>query len=146
LSAIDLRSLLYQPPYAAEHRWSELARERMRLDYLRLQNPEEGTLPAAYPALLESYDRSGLPYERVLCRLSYARWLMSRDERGRLHAVLNFALDLAERHQMQMLAADVLEAQAEAALADGDRTTADTCLARMVRIRLQTGYFGPARP
>jgi hypothetical protein len=146
LPVIDLRSLLYEPPYAAEHRWSALARERMRLDYLRVQNPREGTLPAAYAVLLESYDRSGLPYERVLCRLSYARWLMSRDERGRLHSVLTLALDLTERHQMQMLAADVLETQADAALAEGDRPAADICLARMVRIRQQTGYFGPSRP
>ena len=39
LDAIDLGSVLYRPPLADEHRWSQLARQRMRLDYLRLRGP-----------------------------------------------------------------------------------------------------------
>ena len=33
LSAIDIKSVLFRPPHAAEHRWAELARRRMRADY-----------------------------------------------------------------------------------------------------------------
>src|SRR5581483_3735412 len=38
LGAIDLASVLYCPPLAHEHHWSALARQRMRLDYLRLSD------------------------------------------------------------------------------------------------------------
>jgi hypothetical protein len=34
LDAVDLRSVLYRPPRSEEHRWSVLARQRMRADYL----------------------------------------------------------------------------------------------------------------
>jgi hypothetical protein len=65
LSAVDLKSVLFRP--AGEHRWAELARRRMRADYLRRTGKPEGLEPE-YRALVETCDRAGLPYERVLAR------------------------------------------------------------------------------
>ena len=36
LTALDMNSFLYRSPHAAEPRWSDLARQRMRAEYLRL--------------------------------------------------------------------------------------------------------------
>ena len=43
LNLLDLGSLLYRPPFAAEQRWGELARRRMRADYVRITG-EPGAL------------------------------------------------------------------------------------------------------
>src|SRR5439155_320668 len=80
LDALDLSSVLYRPPLADEHRWSQLARERMRLDYLRNMGGDAGNLSKSYRELMDAYDKGGLPFERVLTRLGYARWLMARAE------------------------------------------------------------------
>src|SRR5262245_61464264 len=65
LGALDLGSVLFRPPGAAGHAWAELARVRMRADYLRVTAPEAGEeLGEEYRALLEAYDRAGLPWER----------------------------------------------------------------------------------
>src|SRR5262249_36548552 len=62
LQAVDLRSVLYRPPHAAEHRWSALARQRMRADYLRAAGaPETADVGPEYRELIEAYDRGGLP-------------------------------------------------------------------------------------
>ena len=82
LDALDLRSFLYRPPHADGHRWADLARERMRADYLRVTGPSDG-LGATYETLIEDYDRGGLPYERTLTRLGYARLAAGgRPDRG----------------------------------------------------------------
>ncbi|HBI43937.1 MAG TPA: hypothetical protein DDY78_13960, partial [Planctomycetales bacterium] len=106
LSALDIKSVLFRPPNAAEHRWAELARRRMRADYLRVTASTPSGLNAEYEDLLEAYDRAGLPFERTLTRLSYARWLLSQGETAAARRIAAEALDLARQYAMPILAAD----------------------------------------
>jgi tetratricopeptide (TPR) repeat protein len=135
LDALDLGSLLYRPPFADEHRWSELARERMRLDYLRIAGDQ--TLGAAYRQVIDAYDRGGLPYERVLARLGYTRLLLSQNARDQARAVNAVSLELAHRFSMTLLEFDALEL--EALIAGND-------LSEVRRFREQWHYEGPGRP
>jgi hypothetical protein len=138
LQAVDLRSVLYRPPHAAEHRWSALARQRMRADYLRVSGaPEAAELGREYAELIEAYDRGGLPYERALVRLSYARWLMGRGRWEEARAANAVTLDLARRHGMRVAEADAWEIAAE--------LHADSAGAEARRIRAEVGYEGPRR-
>lgn len=107
LDAIDLSSLLYQPPLADEHRWSKLARERMRLDFLRLRT-DGSDLGKAYRELIDAYDRAGLPFERVLTRLGYGRWLLENKQNEEGKAVASATRELCERFQMPGLLADAV--------------------------------------
>jgi tetratricopeptide (TPR) repeat protein len=113
LSALDLQSMLYRPPHAVEHRWSVLARQRMRVDYLRVT----GSVPlrelvAPYEETLEAYDVAGMPYERALTRLGYARLLEGLGRRDDAHAVNAAVLALAQRHGMTIMAVDARQAVA----------------------------------
>jgi hypothetical protein len=132
LAAIDLRSVLFRPPHTAEHRWADLARQRMRADYLRVSaSPLPDDLGNVYESLIEAYDRGGLPYERALTRLSFARWLLAHNRRAEAEAVNAVALDLARRHGMRIVVADALTLA-------GDGEAA--------RLRDEIGYQGPDRP
>jgi hypothetical protein len=109
LDAIDMRSVLYRAPLVDEHRWSQLARERMRLDYLRLHacppaNADD--LGRSYRELLDAYDRGGLPFERVLTRLSHARWLLAHGDRDQANAMAATALEICRRFGMSRLELD----------------------------------------
>ncbi|HTU23122.1 MAG TPA: hypothetical protein VMG10_34115 [Gemmataceae bacterium] len=106
LTALDVRSILFRPPHSAEHRWADLARRRMRADYLRIAGGESVDLDSEYRELLEAYDRSGLPFERTLTRLSYASLLLSRNEDGLAEGVMRSAVDLARQYGMRILEAD----------------------------------------
>jgi hypothetical protein len=112
LSALDIKSVLFRPPHAAEHRWAELARRRMRADYMRVSAPASPGLNAEYEDLLEAYDRAGLPFERTLTRLSQARRLLSQGETAAGQRVAAEALDLARQYAMPILAADACALQA----------------------------------
>jgi hypothetical protein len=146
LGSIDLRSVLYQPPHIHEHRWSELARQRMRADYLRLQSPAAFEVQAIYESLIEAYDRGGLPYERALTRLGYGRWLLARGDAARTHALNTVALELAERFDMPIVAADAWTLAAD--LAQQRRATSEATRAteQATKWRHMAGYRGPARP
>ncbi len=96
LDALDLGSLLYRAPFADEHRFTALARERMRLDYFRVMG-EGGDLGPAYRALLDAYDKGGLPFERVLTRLSYARWLAATNDHDQVNSVLAGTAEICQR-------------------------------------------------
>jgi hypothetical protein len=107
LGAIDLSSLLYSPPLAHEHPWSALARRRMRADFVRIT----GQGPALdfsleYRTLLDAYDRAGLPVERMLTRMSYARWLTSQQRSDEAAALQQGAVELAQRFQMRLFEED----------------------------------------
>ncbi|HJT76616.1 MAG TPA: hypothetical protein VJ739_05390 [Gemmataceae bacterium] len=143
LAALDLRSVLYRPPHAAEGRWSDLARRRMQADYRRVTSAEPpADLGAAYAALLEEYDRGGLPYERALTRLGYARWLLARRQAAEARAANAVTLDLARRHGMRVVATDAWLLVAEAASGHPSRERA---LAEARQLRDEAGYSGPAR-
>jgi hypothetical protein len=133
LSAIDLHSVLFRPLHSAEHRWGDLARQRMRADYLRLTaTPPPADLGAVYESLIEAYDRGGLPFERALTRLSYARWLMAHGQSTQAQAVNAVTLELARRHGMPIVAMDALLINS----ADGE----------LAEPRRKVGYHGPQRP
>lgn len=88
LDALDVQSLLYRPPLMDESAWSALARRRMRADWLRVTGSSgEFDLDAEYRALIEAYDRAGLPFERVLTRLGYGRLLLQRQQQTQARAV-----------------------------------------------------------
>jgi hypothetical protein len=114
-----LRSLLYRAPLAQEHRWSQLARQRMRLDYLRVCGGGND-LGKEYRELLEAYDRAGMPFERVLTRLSYVRLMLTRGESDQARAVNAVSLDLCRRFGMTRLETDCRALQAEAAFPGGE--------------------------
>lgn len=112
LDAIDLGSLLYRPPLADEHVFSRLARERMRLDYLRSRGPADD-LDKPYRDLIDAYDRGGLPFERALTRLGYAQWLRAHGDADQARAIAEGAAELCRRFGMAILEQDacaVLEA------------------------------------
>jgi hypothetical protein len=106
LETIDMRSFLHRPPSAAGQRWADLARMRMRLDYLRITAPNSADLGTDYPQLLDQYDRAGLPYERCLAHLGYASWLLSRGDREQAAHVTALTVQLALRFRMRLLEAD----------------------------------------
>ncbi len=107
LAALDLSGMLFRPPQlGADHRWAELARRRMRADYRRITEPTSSDLGDEYAALLDAYDRGGLPYERALVRLGYAAWLIARGETKTAAGILQIAANLSRQHGMVILEAD----------------------------------------
>ncbi len=105
LDEIDLGSLLYRAPFSDEPRWTELARQRLRADYLRVRG-DASDLGKEYRTLIDAYDQAGLPWERVLTRLSYGRWLHARNDRAEAAAIASAAEEIAQRHGMKLLAQD----------------------------------------
>jgi hypothetical protein len=147
LGALDVRSFLYRPPHAAEQRWSDLARQRMEADYRRVtadRPPDD--LGAVYEALLEAYDRGGLPYERCLTRLGYARWLLSRGQVAKARAVNAGTRDLARRHGMRVMEADAWSLEAEVASQLGTADPQHAAEREAQRLRDEAGYAGETRP
>jgi tetratricopeptide (TPR) repeat protein len=107
LAALDLHSMLYRSPQSVEHRWSALARQRMRVDFLRVTeaaDPHE--LDGQYREIVDAYDRGGMPYERALTRLGHARLLLSLGRNDEARAAISIALALAQRHGMRYVDSD----------------------------------------
>ncbi len=147
LRTMDLQSMLFRPPHSIEHRWSELARRRMRADYLRLTAATEAAgLDREYTEIVEAYDRGGLPYERTLARLSMARLNMKMERAGTARKINRVAVELATRHDLRIVAADAWEIEAEIALCMGESTFQQKATAEAARLRIETGYRGPSRP
>jgi hypothetical protein len=118
LDAIDLRSVLYRPPLSHEHRWSALARRRMRADHRRIIEAASD-LGSEYHEILEAYERGGMPFERVLTRLSYGRWLQAVGRLAEARAIAAVARELCGRHKMALLEVDVRALQADVGGDDG---------------------------
>ena len=145
LAAVDLRSVLFRPPNAAEHRWADLARRRMRVDYLRVLS-QENDLDREYRAVLDDYDRGGLPYERCLVRLGYARWLLSQNQPDQAASVNRVTLDLAGQYQMPIVVADAWAVAAAVAERAKNAAAAEQARAEAARLGALCGFFGPERP
>jgi hypothetical protein len=143
---VDVRSMLYRPPHAAEHRWAELARQRMRADYLRRTAAPPADLGTTYEVLADAYDRGGLPYERALVRLSLGRWLLAGGQYTEALRVNVVTRELAQRHAMRIVAVDALILAAEIARGQGDAASDQEAAAEAARLRAEVGYHGPARP
>jgi hypothetical protein len=146
LDALDMRSFLYRPATAGGHRWADLARMRMRLDYQRTSAPDAPSLDADYPRLVEEYDRAGLPYERCLTRLGYARCLLRCGRWARADEINAATKHISGRHGMRVVAADALELEAIAAEQRGDRSAARKARAARSQLRDSCKAFGHARP
>ncbi len=109
VTALDVRSILFRPPHSSEHRWADLARRRMRADYLSgVECDENIDLRVEYRELLDAYDRGGLPFERTLTRLRYAAWLRAHNEAEQAKKTASTALGLARQFGMRILEADSL--------------------------------------
>jgi hypothetical protein len=143
LDQLDLHSLLFRLP-GGEHRWSELSRRRMQADFLRVRGPATD-LESAYRDLLEAYDRAGLPLERGLTRLSYARWLLAQGDPAGAAEVAGVARDLARRFGQRVVEADAWELLRAAALHRGDSIQVQAAAEEVERLRHAIGYHGAAR-
>jgi hypothetical protein len=149
LSLLDMRSFLYRPPRSSEHRWNELARRRMRADYVRITMPDDpaaAELGGQFTELIEEYDRTGLPWERCLTRLGYCRWLFLHRRLQEFEKHNAVVLDLARRHQMPIMEADAWQGEADIAQEIGDERRRLESATRADAIRQATGYRGPSRP
>lgn len=143
LDLIDLRSVFDRP--AGENRWGELARRRMAADARRVQGGPGSDLDAEYRQLLDAYDRSGLPYERVLTRLSHAAFLRVAGRIDEAATVNSEAQAVVEQARLGGLRADVLEQAAALAVIQG-RPDVEECGPQATAWRQATGILGPARP
>jgi hypothetical protein len=114
LEVLDLNSMLYRAPAAAQDAWTVLAQRRMRADYVRVTDRAAAdTLEPEFRALIEAYDQAGLPFERALTRLSYTRWLLDRKFIDGAWALNQATLTLARQYYMSIVEADALEAAAK---------------------------------
>lgn len=139
LSAIDMHSFLYRPPNAAGNRWSDLARQRMRLDYLRINGSSDPeAMQREYLELIEAYDHGGLPFERALSRLSFTRWLIAQGRIAEAKDVNVVTRRLANAAGMKIIEADARNL--ETTLGDASAPAAES------RLRAESGYQGPPRP
>ncbi|MGE3803958.1 MAG: hypothetical protein AB7K24_04700 [Gemmataceae bacterium] len=147
LADLDMRSFLYRPADAGGHRWSDLARQRMRLDFLRVQQTEHSIgLTDEYASLLEAYDQGGLIYERALTRLSISRWLLEQGWTARAAETNGVALQLARQYQMKIIEVDALELAADIDEHAGKTDTSRESLRQAGLLRAQIGYHGRPRP
>jgi hypothetical protein len=147
LDAVDVRSFLYRPPNAAEQRWNDLARQRMLADYQRVTAPTPpDDLGPVYEGLLEAYDRGGLPYERCLARLGYARWLLARDAVAQAVGVNAVTLDVSRRHAMRILEADAWALEGELAARRGAADGRQAAERQTRRLRTESGCSPVSRP
>jgi tetratricopeptide (TPR) repeat protein len=143
LASLDVKSVLFRP--AGEHRWGELARRRMRADYLR-RTGEGGNLEGEYRTLVEAYDRGGLPCERVLTRLSLAAFLLDMDRLDEATGVHITTLDLVRQARLGGLEVDALEWAARIAQKRGEVESAVALAEQARRVRVERGIGGPVRP
>lgn len=147
LTTLDMRSFLYRPPHGGEHRWNDLARQRMRADYLRVTAPMPAAdLAETYRNLIEEYDRGGLPYERGLARLGYAGLLLGLGDVPRARTVNDVTRDLAKRHAMRIMEADAWHLEAAIARQLREPARVEQAETMAARLRRETGYHGPERP
>jgi len=89
-------------PGQKEHRWSDLARRRMKADYLQANQPAL-SLDEEYQELIEAYDQAGLPLERVLTRVRYACYIAKKGQGQSFAQLLSTARNLAQSHHMEPL-------------------------------------------
>lgn len=147
LQAIDLESLRYRTPYRPVHRWSELARQRMEADYVRVVNGRtDPELARLYETLVEAYDRAGMPFERCLTRLGYARLLLARGEPTAAASVAGVVRELAERNRMRICLVEARHLQAIISSPLDASEPAQEKKLQLNKFRREIGFFGPWRP
>lgn len=147
LDAVDMNSFLYRPPSVIDTSWTRLARERMRADYLRVTGQRDSSaLTESFAGLLEEYDRSGLPLERVWIRLSFAQLVVTQGDLERADRLAQEACSIAARHQLTILEADSWTLLAAIADKKSDGARKAVAQNHLEALRKRCGYLGPARP
>ncbi|MFO0843008.1 MAG: hypothetical protein U0797_11535 [Gemmataceae bacterium] len=144
LDAIDPRSFLARGD--GEHRWADLTRRRLRADHLRTTRGASVDLTEEYRALLDEYDRAGLPVERALTRLGFASLLLAlgdAEQAAECHAV---TMALIRQTSLGGLESDGWEGQARIAGRMGDLEAQREALWRAGEARGRLGLRGPVRP
>jgi hypothetical protein len=142
LDLLDPRSVFSPAP--GEHRWAQLARRRMRADYLRWKEGPTDAIAAEYRALIEEYDRAGLPVERGLTRLGLLAGALQRGLLDEAETLGRETVNLLARANLHGLAIDAGELLAEAGRRQGRPDEESEARARALRRRL--GVRGPRRP
>ncbi|MBL8800115.1 MAG: ATP-binding protein [Planctomycetia bacterium] len=147
LAALDLKSVLFRPSSGDDHRWADLARRRMRADYLRCLAAVDSSLDLnrEYAELIDAYDRGGLPYERALTRLSYTRQLIDQGRWAEAESVNGATLELAQQYGMDIVAADSWALAGLLAQRRGDQRFLERSTESERALRAQTGYGGHVR-
>ena len=131
IDVLDYRNL----PAGDDSEWTRLARRRLELDRRRRSSNEDLTRPLL--ELIEAYDRSGLPFERALTRLSLARHAQSLGQVETANSTAMAALEIGRTYRMPIVAADALIVMSE---------LDPTRVAEAAELRQQSGFAGPARP
>lgn len=144
LDTIDPHSFLTRGD--GDHRWADLARRRMRADHLRATRGASVDLIEEYRALLDEYDRAGLPVERVLTRLSFVALLLALGEVGRAAECHAVTLELIRQAKLGGLESDGWEWQSRITGRMGDLDAQSEALRRVIEARDRLGPRGPVRP
>ena len=92
-----------------------------------------------YLELIEAYDHGGLPFERALSRLSYARWLIEQNRVAEATDVAGIVRGLGQTYGMKIMEADAWRVAADLGGVGVDPAEEE-------RLRAETGYLGPIRP
>jgi hypothetical protein len=131
LREADVQSMVAAVRGTDAQGWGAAVQRRMLADWRRVNEPAM-ELEGEYVGLIDAFDRGGLPWERALARLGYARWLRQRGRLEAVQEVMAVTLELAHRFQMPIVAADAAELA-------GD-------LVEAANWRTRTSYLGPGRP
>jgi tetratricopeptide (TPR) repeat protein len=142
LNLLDPRSVF--TPGGGDHRWADLARRRMRADYLRWKEGPSDAIGAEYRALVEEYDRAGLPVERGLGRLGLLAWALGRDRLDEAERLARETVAFLTRAGLPVLAIDAWELLAEVGRRAG--RVEEEAAGQAQALRRRHGVAGPRRP
>jgi hypothetical protein len=146
LGRTDLSGVFKLGLERAEHDWSRLAWQRMKIDYSRKTRTASIEIEAPLRQVLHAYDTAGLPWERCLTRLSLARWLTADNRLAESLEITAEAENLARQFGFAVLLRDALSLKAEIAPALGRLSAADEARQEAKNLAETIGCQGPPRP
>jgi hypothetical protein len=144
LDLLDISSVL-SGSQGHQHYWADLARRRIQADFARLNSPHP-TLESDYRELLDAYDRGGLPLERALTRVSFARWRLGQGDFSGASWLAKATVELCRRHGLGVLEADAWDIEREASRRLGKELDATLAKAESERLRTELGLRCTPRP
>jgi hypothetical protein len=146
LGKLDLTATLDLGLQRAEHDWSRLAWQRMKIDYSRVCRVAPPSPEAPLREIVQAYDAAGLPWERCLARLSLARELAGSGRGAEGLELADAAASLARQSGFPVLLRDALAIQEELAQGLGQPRAAADAAREAQEIVESTGCRGPVRP